>query len=210
MYEAIVITENEYLVWILEFSLSSFKFKIFKPRDLSLLNKISPRLLMIDFPSTFPDSVSIQNVLKITSCPIMLIDSRKQQNISDTINALKNEVGHLQDDITLDKQTTFILRPGLIFDMANHCILNGKEKVPLSTTEFKLLYYLVISKEPITSDKLIDYLDTTGPAVLYVYIKKIREKIEKKPYEPKILINERGRGYLLKSMEKNAFQEINL
>ncbi|MBP1080866.1 MULTISPECIES: winged helix-turn-helix domain-containing protein [Bacillus] len=210
MYEAIVITENEYLVWILEISLSAFKFKIFNTHDLPLINKISPRLLIFDFPSAHQDSNSIHNILKITSCPVMLIDSTKQQNISDTVNALKNGVGQLKDEITVEHQTAFILRQGLIFDIANHCIQNGNDRISLSTIEFKLLYCLVTSKKPLTSDELIDYLDTTGPAVLYVYIKKIREKIEENPCQPKILINERGKGYLLKSKEKHVLQESNL
>lgn len=50
----------------------------------------------------------------------------------------------------------------------------------LSTTEFKLLYLLANNiGETFTVNELIDYIEITGISTLYVYIQKLREKIEK-------------------------------
>ncbi|KJB85377.1 hypothetical protein AZ66_24970 [Paenibacillus sp. E194] len=91
-----------------------------------------------------------------------------------------------------------------LFHIANHSIQKQGEEKVLSTLEFKLLYHLVHQDEqPISAQELADQLDTSE-GVLYIYIKKVREKIEADPSHPTILQHLRGRGYVLhqsRSME---------
>ncbi len=79
---------------------------------------------------------------------------------------------------------------------------NGRE-VFLSALEYRLLLVFVSNpKSIITRDRLLDELwDAAGEFVtnntLTVYIKRLREKIEDNPAEPKLILTVRGMGYRL-------------
>ncbi|MDG0875974.1 helix-turn-helix domain-containing protein [Paenibacillus thiaminolyticus] len=44
----------------------------------------------------------------------------------------------------------------------------------------------------------------TSEGVLYIYIKKIREKIEENPSNPVTLLHVRGKGYILRPARTEA------
>lgn len=73
----------------------------------------------------------------------------------------------------------------------------------LSALEYRLLLVFVSSpKSVITREHLLDELwDAAGEYVnnntLTVYIKRLREKIEDEPSNPKIILTVRGTGYRL-------------
>lgn len=79
---------------------------------------------------------------------------------------------------------------------------NGKE-INLSALEYRLLLIFIHNpKSIITRDRLLDELwDAAGEFVtdntLTVYIKRLREKIENDPKNPKIILTVRGIGYRL-------------
>ncbi|MED3539352.1 winged helix-turn-helix domain-containing protein [Bacillus toyonensis] len=133
--------------------------------------------------------------------PIIVVNSKNKASIKNLLESF-NLKGFSNNIDLFDKEenyyrSKFHLKPNLIFDIANHCLCRNNENIVLSAFEFKLLYLLVTCEEPIPVNRLIDDLNTTSPGVLYVYIKKIREKIEENPNDPRILINIRGRGYFI-------------
>lgn len=77
---------------------------------------------------------------------------------------------------------------------------NGKE-IPLTALEYKLLLTLAHSEgQTITRNQILDGIwDVAGDFVndntLTVYIKRLREKIEEDPGQPKIIQTVRGIGY---------------
>jgi len=81
---------------------------------------------------------------------------------------------------------------------------NGQD-VQLTALEYKLLLTLLNNKEQVlTRNQILDYIwDESGNFVtdnaLTVYIKRLREKIEDNPQEPKIIHTVRGLGYKLES-----------
>ena len=83
---------------------------------------------------------------------------------------------------------------------------SGRE-VFLSALEYRLLLVFINHPETIiTRERLLDELwDAAGEFVndntLTVYIKRLREKIEEKPSEPKIILTVRGMGYRLGRQE---------
>lgn len=84
-----------------------------------------------------------------------------------------------------------------LFHVANHSIQKDGVEHVLSTLEFKLLYHLVQQDgQPVSAHELADNLNTSE-GVLYIYIKKVREKIEEDPSQPTILQHMRGKGYVL-------------
>ncbi|MCI9080303.1 MAG: response regulator transcription factor [Lachnospiraceae bacterium] len=92
---------------------------------------------------------------------------------------------------------------GLNIDMASGIVKKDGKEIFLSALEYRLL--LVFINNPgniITRDNLLDELwDAAGEFVnnntLTVYIKRLREKIEDDPAEPKIILTVRGTGYRL-------------
>lgn len=92
---------------------------------------------------------------------------------------------------------------GLRVDTAGGIVKKDGKEVFLSALEYRLL--LVFVSNPgvvITRDRLLDELwDAAGEFVesntLTVYIKRLREKIEDDPANPKIILTVRGTGYRL-------------
>ena len=92
---------------------------------------------------------------------------------------------------------------GLTIDMAGGIVKKEGREIPLSALEYRLL--LVFCNNPrgiITRERLLDELwDTEGEFVtdntLTVYVKRLREKIEDDPSNPRIIQTVRGTGYRL-------------
>ena len=92
---------------------------------------------------------------------------------------------------------------GLSVDTASGTVKKGGAEVFLSALEYRLLLiFLCNPKSILTRERLLDELwDAAGEFVnnntLTVYIKRLREKIEDDPADPKIILTVRGTGYRL-------------
>jgi DNA-binding response OmpR family regulator len=100
-----------------------------------------------------------------------------------------------------------VLHENIEFDIQNHCIYKNREKIMLSAIEFKLLYILATNKgEIFSSEELVRLLEFTNNIGLYIYIRRLREKLESNPSKPEILLNIRKKGYMVKD---NISQKLN-
>lgn len=92
---------------------------------------------------------------------------------------------------------------GLFVDTASGIVKKNGRELALSALEYRLLLVFVGNpKSVITRNRLLDELwDAAGEFVndntLTVYIKRLREKIEDDPADPKIILTVRGMGYRL-------------
>ncbi|MDD4850905.1 MAG: response regulator transcription factor [Gemmiger sp.] len=92
---------------------------------------------------------------------------------------------------------------GVSVDAAAGIVKKAGREIPLSALEYRLLLIFWGSPNSIlTRDRLLDELwDAAGEFVtgntLTVYIKRLREKIEDDPADPKIILTVRGVGYRL-------------
>jgi len=80
---------------------------------------------------------------------------------------------------------------------------DGKQ-LPLSTLEFRLLYYLASRPNRVFSrDQLLDAVwgseRFVTPRSVDVYVRRLREKMEKNPEEPEHLKTVRGAGYIFET-----------
>lgn len=107
---------------------------------------------------------------------------------------------------TLRKSGSFpstFQRNGLHVDLASGLVHKYGEEVSLSALEYRLLLIFINNPDCIiTRNILLDELwDAAGEFVndntLSVYIRRLREKIEDDPTEPKIILTVRGTGYRL-------------
>ena len=92
---------------------------------------------------------------------------------------------------------------GLHIDTASGVVKKNGAEVFLSALEYRLLLAFIGNPESIlTRSRLLDELwDAAGEFVtdntLTVYIKRLREKIEDDPADPRIILTVRGTGYRL-------------
>lgn len=92
---------------------------------------------------------------------------------------------------------------GLSVDAVSGIVKKNGREIFLSALEYRLLLVFINNPESIIKrERLLDELwDAAGEFVndntLTVYIKRLREKIEDDPAEPKIILTVRGTGYRL-------------
>ncbi len=89
----------------------------------------------------------------------------------------------------------------LVIDPAAFRVTRNGKPVPLSTLEFRLLYYLASRPNRVfTRDQLLDAVWGTDrfvtPRSVDVYVRRLREKIEAEPDSPAYLKTVRGAGYM--------------
>jgi two-component system alkaline phosphatase synthesis response regulator PhoP len=89
----------------------------------------------------------------------------------------------------------------LSIDPASYRVVRAGKTVPLSTLEFRLLYYLARRPNRVFSrDQLLDAVWGTDrfvtPRSVDVYIRRLREKVEADPEKPEYLKTVRGAGYI--------------
>jgi two-component system alkaline phosphatase synthesis response regulator PhoP len=92
----------------------------------------------------------------------------------------------------------------LAIDPASYRVSYAGKPVPLSTLEFRLLYYLASRPNRVfTRDQLLDAVWGTDrfvtPRSVDVYVRRLREKIETDPENPLHVKTVRGAGYLFET-----------
>ena len=93
---------------------------------------------------------------------------------------------------------------GLRIDPAAYRVSRSGKAVPMSTLEFRLLYFLAARPNRVfTRDQLLDGVWGTErfvtPRSVDVYVRRLREKIEPDPQHPAFMKTIRGAGYLFET-----------
>jgi phosphate regulon transcriptional regulator PhoB len=93
---------------------------------------------------------------------------------------------------------------GLRIDPASYRVTRNGKAVPLSTLEFRLLYFLASRPDKVfTRDQLLDAVWGTDrfvtPRSVDVYVRRLREKVESDPQHPAYVKTVRGAGYLFET-----------
>jgi DNA-binding response OmpR family regulator len=100
------------------------------------------------------------------------------------------------------KNNECIVCSSIIFNKDEMKLYKNKEDIPLTKTELKLIKFLMENSQQIlTKEQLLEALwDTDGNFVnenaVAVNIKRLRDKIEDNPSEPKYIKTVRGIGYI--------------
>ncbi len=92
----------------------------------------------------------------------------------------------------------------LLIDPASYRVTRAGKAVPMSTLEFRLLYFLASRPNRVFSrDQLLDAVWGTErfvtPRSVDVYVRRLREKIEADPENPVYLKTVRGAGYIFET-----------
>lgn len=112
----------------------------------------------------------------------------------------------IKENGTRISEDTIVSSGELSIDSQKHEVSFGKEIIPLTKTEYDLLFYLLSNKNITLSREQIlekvwgyDYMGDTN--LVDVYIRYLRSKIDEK-YKAKFIHTIRGVGYIIKDEEK--------
>jgi two-component system KDP operon response regulator KdpE len=90
----------------------------------------------------------------------------------------------------------------LNIDYAGHVVTVNGSPIRLTPTEYNLLEYLAVNEGNVLTHRALlekvwgeEYINS--PDYLKVYVQRLRNKIEKDPANPEVIITQRGLGYKL-------------
>ena len=147
--------------------------------------------LPVIFLSASSDEETVVRGLNIGADDYITKPFRPKELLSRIKNSLRRHAGHqtiiLLDDIQVDTEKAIVKKKDTIIN--------------LSALEYKLLTLFIDHRgKLLTRDQLLDEIwniagDFVNDNTVTVYIKRLREKIENDPTNPKIIKTVRGLGY---------------
>jgi phosphate regulon transcriptional regulator PhoB len=228
MKRVLIIEDDRDIVELVRYNLANEGFQVSAAFDggtgLSTLKKTPPDLLLLDLMLPKLSGLEICREIRkddsLNRLPILMLTARGEE--ADRVVGL--EMG-ADDYVTkpfspreLLARVKALLRRSeppvdaprtieigrLAIDPASYRVSNSGKAVPLSTLEFRLLYYLASRPNRVfTRDQLLDAVWGTDrfvtPRSVDVYVRRLREKIESDPENPAYLKTVRGAGYLFET-----------
>ncbi len=204
---------------------------------LDLIEEYNPDLIMLDILlQDFQGSDICPTLRLMTNAPIIFLSCKTHDSdemdspdiggddyISKPFSP-REMVARLKANLRRESLSPFIIQPdnepiisfpSMIIDRNNHTVTIDGEVISLSVKEFELLSFLANSPNKVFSvQDLFRHVwssDGIGDIrTVMVHVRNLRKKIEKNPAKPKIIINIRGAGYMLKAEEdKNRDNKTN-
>jgi DNA-binding response OmpR family regulator len=112
--------------------------------------------------------------------------------------------------MSIENKQPILLGNRCYLDVEKETLVKENLPIALSRIQFRLLYYLAQNMgQPVSDLQLISYAWGTEAFVsrndLYVYINRLRQRLEDNPKKPECLMSLRGRGYVLYLKKKKQF-----
>ncbi len=228
MKRILVIEDDKDIVELLRYNLEKDGFQVTTSAEgatgLAQIRKAPPDLLILDLMlpklSGLEICKEVRKDVSLNRLPILILTAKGEE--ADRVVGL--ELG-ADDYVTkpfspreLVARVKALLRraePGtpaekaieigpLHIDPAAYRVTRGGRSVPMSTLEFRLLYFLAARPNRVfTRDQLLDGVWGTErfvtPRSVDVYVRRLREKIEADPQHPAYMKTIRGAGYLFET-----------
>lgn len=228
MRRILVIEDDKDIVELVKYNLEKEGFHVLASGDgatgLTQLRKAPPDVLILDLMLPKLPGLEICKEIRkdvsLNRLPILILSAKGEE--ADRIVGL--ELG-ADDYVTkpfspreLVARVKALLRrsePGapsekpieigvLRIDPAAYRVTRAGKSVPMSTLEFRLLYFLASRPNRVfTRDQLLDGVWGTDrfvtPRSVDVYVRRLREKIEADPQHPAYMKTIRGAGYLFET-----------
>ena len=228
MKRILVIEDDKDIVELVRYNLEKDGYQILASSDgatgLAQIRKAPPDLLILDLMlpklSGLEICKEVRKDVSLNRLPILILSAKGEE--ADRVVGL--EMG-ADDYVTkpfspreLIARVKALLRRAepavdaprtidigkLSIDPASYRVSYSGKTVPLSTLEFRLLYYLASRPNRVfTRDQLLDAVWGTDrfvtPRSVDVYVRRLREKIEPDPENPLHLKTVRGAGYLFET-----------
>jgi two-component system alkaline phosphatase synthesis response regulator PhoP len=228
MKKVLVIEDDKDIVELVRYNLEKDGFQVLASSDgatgLAQIRKTTPDLLVLDLMlpklSGLEICKEVRKDVSLNRLPVLILSAKGEE--ADRVVGL--ELG-ADDYVTkpfspreLVARVKALLRranPGapaektieigpLRIDPAAYRVTRAGKAVPMSTLEFRLLYFLAARPNRVfTRDQLLDGVWGTDrfvtPRSVDVYVRRLREKVEADPQRPLYMKTIRGAGYLFET-----------
>ena len=226
----LIIEDDKDIVELVRYNLEKDSFQIVSCGDgvsgLAQIRKSSPDLLILDLMlpklSGLEICKEIRRDEKLNRLPILMLTARGEE--ADRIVGLElgaddyvtkpfsprelaARVKALLRRVHSPSEETRLIEVGpLRVDPVSYRAQRQGKTLPLSTLEFRLLYYLAARPNRVFSrDQLLDAVWGSDrfvtPRSVDVYVRRLREKVEINPEKPEYLKTVRGAGYIFETRE---------
>ncbi len=197
-------------------------------RGTELVRKASPDLVLLDLRLPRMDGFeALRQIRTVSTVPVVIITARGDE--MDKVRGLEtgadDYVTKPFSHLELLARVKAVLRRAemppvgidgatyddghLTVDYARHQVLVDGELVSLTPTEYNLLYHLTKNAGYVVPHRILlakvwghEYEEETD--YLRVYVRRLREKLERSPDNPEYIFTERGIGYKFRSRSQAA------
>jgi two-component system, OmpR family, alkaline phosphatase synthesis response regulator PhoP len=228
MKRVLVVEDDKDIVELVRYNLEKDGYQVTSSADgatgLAQIRKAPPDLLVLDLMlpklSGLEICKEVRKDASLNRLPVLILTAKGEE--ADRVVGL--ELG-ADDYVTkpfspreLTARVKALLRrsePGtpsekpieigtLRIDPAAYRVTRAAKPVPMSTLEFRLLYFLAARPNRVfTRDQLLDAVWGTErfvtPRSVDVYVRRLREKVELDPQQPVHMKTVRGAGYLFET-----------
>jgi len=111
-----------------------------------------------------------------------------------------------QSPVMSTSQNTVLQVGDLTLDLLSHTVTRANQNIPIQTTEYRLLEYLMRHVNQVVSRVMLfehvwDYHFDPRTNVIDVHMSRLRKKIDK-PFDTALIQTVRGAGYVIRTPEK--------
>lgn len=228
MKRVLIIEDDRDIVELVRYNLTNEGFEVNSAGDgsfgLAQLRKTPPDLLLLDLMLPKMPGLEVCKEVRrdpsLSRLPILMLTARGEE--ADRVVGLemgaddyvtkpfspRELVARVKALLRRSEPVGELERPievgRLLIDPSCYRVTRAGKPLPLSTLEFRLIYYLASRPNRVfTRDQLLDAVWGTErfvtPRSVDVYIRRLREKIEIDPESPVHLKTVRGAGYLFEA-----------
>ncbi len=225
MYKILIIEDEKLISDILKFSLEKEGYKVFTSYDgiqgIQSTKDNKPDLILLDIMLPEKDGFEVcKEVRKITNNPIIMLTAKdteldkvlglemgaddyvtKPFSNRELMVRIKANLRRNNSNDNLEVISKKIVIDEIAIDNLTYVVKKREKIIELTHREFELIYYLAKRKGIVlTREHLLqavwgyDYLGDVR--TVDVTIRRLREKVEDNPSEPKYIITKRGLGYV--------------
>ena len=218
MQTILIVEDDKAITKSLEVFLSAEGFSVLSSAGergaLELLSSNTPDLLLVDLGLADGDGFSVCRAAKMLKLPVVFLTARSDED--SIVRGLEMADEYIEKPFRPrellsrirkvlrryeGESSVVTLTGGLIVDTEKGTVFRSGSEISLSALEYRLLLVFVDNRgRLLTRNQLLENIwDIAGDYVndntLTVYIKRLREKIEEDPQDPKIIKTVRGLGY---------------
>ncbi|RYG73542.1 response regulator [bacterium] len=227
----LVIEDDEMVREYLKIALSSQKYQVIEAENgrtgLELAANRQPDLIVLDLG--LPDMNGIQVTQQLrewTNVPILILSGQRQERdkvealdagaddyvtkpfgVEELLARVRVALRHANLTGQVEEETLFTSGE-LRLDWFRRLVFVGDKEVRLTPIEYRLLSTLARRADQAVSHRQL-LKEVWGPEYarknnyLRIYMKHLRDKLEKDPAKPEYLLSEQGVGYRLKKIESS-------
>ncbi|WZL80820.1 response regulator [Vallitaleaceae bacterium 9-2] len=192
---------------------------------LSVFNEEAPDLLLLDIMMPVMDGLTLcKKIRESSNVPIIMLTARAEEvdkilglefgaddymtkpfGVRELIARVKANLRRIGMNLKMEKEEKHdILKfDGMVIDMTQYEVNKNGQIIELTVREYELLKFLASQKQQIFSrEQLLEqvwgYEYYGDVRTVDVTVRRLREKIEDEPSNPRFIITKRGIGYYFK------------